>query len=188
MKRLNLSPAPLLSPMSEKDEIIKKAVVVGNCMDPRIKEDYLLQYRWVDTSKIRTGDVVIFGSDRYSCSRVIGKIKAKGGITFYLKGDNAIFPVRVSDSDIIGQVMDVYDQAHSLVVKHFWHQKGLTSYILAYVMCFVYAKLYALKCFFYGTKPTRITSFLSRLQWNIYDTILKLIKRRDLNRQKRTIK
>lgn len=164
-----------------KSEFLKKELIVfylqhkgglfkgiGESMLPSIRDKWQMKVVPENPEEIRVGDIVALNMNICFAHRIIGKFRRKGKIFFFEKGDNDNYVSIIQDEQIIGKVVEVYDENSSIVDPKIWQIEKFPPSIYTLMVCFLFKRLEFFKNLIFRKKRNKIISDLGKLYWSFF--------------------
>lgn len=143
----------------------------GKSMYPSLQNGWKAKIAQADAAEMQVGDIVVFGKDILTCHRIIGKIKFFGKYYFIQKGDHSYIGGMIKAEDLIGKVMEVFDECGKRVDKLKWSNKPCAKDTK--VLYYLYLFLYFIKRCIWRDNMNKSTCFIKQIFWKLLlrDTI-----------------
>ncbi len=142
-----------------------RAEVSGRSMEPILRESWKVEVEPVSASKVRVGDIIVFGQDYLTCHRVMGKAHFLGRTYFIQKGDNSYMGGIVEGRDLIGRVDKIFNQDSEEIDKKKWQNNSI---VMGKPAVYIYLLLYLIKKTILGDRKNKFTGVVNRLCWKFF--------------------
>lgn len=143
----------------------------GNSMYPSLQNGWKTKIVPANAAEIQVGNIVVFEKDMLMCHRIAGKINFFGNYYFIQKGDNSRIGGMIKTDDLIGKVIEVFDEYGNRVDKLKWSNKPCAKD--AKVLYYIYLFLYFIKRSIWHDNMNMFLRFLKQIYWKffLHDTI-----------------
>ena len=138
--------------------------VLGKCMEPVIRDGWMIKVKPADTIEVKTGDIALFRRNDFLCHRVVRKISFLGRTYFIHKGDNSLSGGIFQENDLVGKIIGVLDEKGLEVKRDRWqkfHPNGIKF------KAYIYLFFYIVKKIIWRKKNNRFTVFFNRIAWRL---------------------
>ncbi|MBL7196800.1 MAG: signal peptidase I [Candidatus Omnitrophica bacterium] len=148
--------------------------ISGKSMFPAIKKGWKVKIAPISPEQIKIGDIIDFGIANFCIHRVIGRFRRKGKLFFIEKGDNVNFARVISAEEVIGKVVEVYNENSERVDSFYWGKALSIPADFSFLTWFIYRILYFIKRVLFKQRKNRLFSILGQFYWRSFFTLLML--------------
>jgi len=142
-------------------------IISGKSMEPTLRARWRIKTESLEVNKIAIGDIIIFGKDNITCHRIIGKVEIFNRIYLIHKGDNAFLGGIVNPKDLIGRVVEVFDDKGRKIVKEKWQNYPFKE-IEFLPLNYIYFFMFLFKKLIFKEKSNKFIILLKRIFWKLW--------------------
>jgi len=153
---------------STADDLITRlnntfAGIKGESMDPALQNGWSVGMAHAGYKDIASGDIIVFKRKILVCHRVLYKANLFGKCYMVQKGDNSGTGGIITQNDIIGKVIEVFDEQGCRVDESRWRAAGIGNKDIIFYS--VYLFMCVFKRLLFGDSVNKLTRFIERLLW-----------------------
>lgn len=147
-----------------KSTILKTS---GRSMSRVIKNGWKIKIIPVSTQDTICGDIVVFIQGGIICHRILGKIKIGKKVYMLQRGDSSLYGSHLEKKDLVGKVVEVFDEHGNVVEKKFWAKFNVPLTLIK-VLSYGYFFLLFTKRLVFGRKSSFFSRYVKSFFWSFY--------------------